>query len=74
MKDLKNTPWKFILFYFVVGTVTAMIIYPALDFVISLFKKTAFVYSTQKYIVEPLIFGACYGVINYFVNGRKKDK
>ena len=74
MKDWKTTPWKFILVNFVIGTVTAMIIYPAVDFIISLMRKTTFTYTVSEHIVSPLIFGICYGVINYFINGRKKDK
>ena len=74
MKDWKTTPWKFILVNFVIGTVTAMIIYPALDYIISLMRKTTFTYTVSEYVVQPLIFGICYGVINYFINGRKKDK
>ena len=74
MKDWKTTPWKFILVNFVIGTVTAMIIYPAVDFIISLMRKTTFTYTVSEHVVSPLIFGICYGVINYFINGRKKDK
>ncbi len=74
MKDWKTTPWKFILVNFVIGTVTAMIIYPAVDYIISLMRKNTFTYTVSEHIVSPLIFGICYGVINYFINGRKKDK
>ena len=74
MKNLLENKWIRLILYIVFSTILAMIIFPLLDFVLSLFTKSAFVYSFNSHIRDPIIFGIVLGVIELLIHSRKDSK
>ena len=75
MKKILENKWVRLILNVVIFAIMAMIIFPLLDFIWSLFTNNTFVYSFKNHIRDPIIFGALLGVVNHLLRiGSKKER
>lgn len=65
---------KHLVLSIIITNIMGFIIFPLLDFILSLFTSKTFEYSVKNYIIEPIIICTSVSVILWIVDRRKGKK
>lgn len=75
MKKIEKGSIKYLILLIILFSVVAMILYPIYDLIYDLIydnfiTHSKFVYTFQKYIIEPIIFGFICGTIFWVIDKK----
>ena len=71
MKKIEKGSIKYLILLIILFSVVAMILYPIYDLIyVNFITHSKFVYTFQKYIIEPIIFGFICGTIFWVIDKK----
>ena len=72
MDKISENKWIQLLVTIIITIIVATLVFPLLDYIYSLITHNSFVYSFNKHILEPIIFGIIFGLLSWWFDIRKK--
>ena len=74
MKEIEKGSAQHLIIQIIIIIIAGLIIFPLLDFIISLIFKTEFAYSIDDHIVEPIFYGIVLGIVMWALDKKSVNK
>ena len=70
MKEIKKGSTQHLIIQIIIIIIAGLILFPLLDFIISLIFRTEFAYSVDDHIIEPIFYGVVLGIIMWAIDKK----
>lgn len=74
MKEIKKGSTQHLIIQIIIIIIAGLILFPLLDFIISLIFRTEFAYSVDDHIIEPIFYGVVLGIVMWAIDKKSLKK
>ena len=74
MKEIKKGSTQHLIIQIIIIIIAGLILFPLLDFIISLIFRTEFAYSVNDHIIEPIFYGVVLGIVMWAIDKKSLKK